>query len=165
MAGMGSRSKTPAGLYGIIAFKAVKGLFFMSLAFGIYSLIDNNLPEEFRRLLHFFKLDPERQFFQNIETHIQAVTPKELIGLASGSLLYSLPSLAEAVGLVMRRSWAGWMAIGESSFFIPIELYELARKFSLPLLGITIINVLIVWYLVQNRERLFAHHGHETDGK
>ncbi len=59
-----------------------------------------------------------------------------------------------------RVSWAGWLAIGESAFFIPIELYELVRpgKFSWYLLGVMVINAFIVWYLFQNHHRLFRHH-------
>ena len=48
--------------------------------------------------------------------------------VAIGSLLYSLFSLVEGVGLMFRVSWAGWLAIGESAFFIPIEILELIHS-------------------------------------
>jgi uncharacterized membrane protein (DUF2068 family) len=51
------------------------------------------------------------------------------------------------------------MAIGESAFFIPIELYELRQHFSWTVLIILGLNILIVWYLLENRHRLFHHHG------
>jgi len=60
---------------------------------------------------------------------------------------------------MFRVGWAGWMAIGESAFFIPIEVYEITHDFSITVLLILAFNVLIVWYLFQNRERLF-HHAH-----
>ena len=62
--------------------------------------------------------------------------------------------------MIFRVSWAGWMAIGESAFFIPIEIYELTRpgKFSWVVLGVLVINIIIVWYLLRNRHRLFRHH-------
>ena len=62
--------------------------------------------------------------------------------------------------MIFRVSWAGWMAIGESAFFVPIEFYELVRKprFSWSIFVLTIINILIVWYLAKNRHRLFHHH-------
>jgi uncharacterized membrane protein (DUF2068 family) len=70
---------------------------------------------------------------------------------------------------MFRISWAGWMAIGESAFFIPIEIYELVRRTSpdrarpghpLTLAIILALNIVIVWYLFQNRHRLFRHHHH-----
>jgi len=83
---------------------------------------------------------------------------------AAGTLFYSLFSLVEGVGLMFRISWAGWLAIGESAFFIPIEVYELSRrsKFSWWLVAVLVINVFIVWYLFKNRHRLFVHHHHAT---
>ncbi len=147
-----------AGLYGIIFYKLIKGLLFLALGLGIYTLTDNNLPEDFRNLVQQLHMDPENEWFQELEQQLAKVTPGQLIKLASGSLLYSLPSLIETVGLFYRWSWAGWMAIVESSFFIPIEIYELGHHFNGVLLILTIINVAIVWYLYRNRERLFPHH-------
>ena len=38
-------------LYAIIAFKLLKGSLFLTLAITVYVLSDNNLPEEFKRLM------------------------------------------------------------------------------------------------------------------
>ena len=86
---------------------------------------------------------------------------------AAGTLIYSLFSLVEAIGLMFRVSWAGWMAIGESAFFIPIEIYELLGRGNrasgrqghpLMILTILAINIFILIYLYRNRARLFKHH-------
>jgi uncharacterized membrane protein (DUF2068 family) len=147
-------------LYFIILIKLIKGIVFLLLARGVYSLSDNNLPEDFRNLLEFFHLDPERKFFTDLATKIGEITPKNLIWLARGTVFYSLFSFVEGIGLTFRASWAGWMAIGESAFFIPIELWELMRHFSWTVLIILGLNILIVWYLLANRRRLFRHHHH-----
>ena len=47
--------------------------------------------------------------------------------LASGTLLYGLFLLVGGTGLAFRANWAIWLAIGESAFFIPIEIFELVR--------------------------------------
>jgi len=145
-------------LYAIIAIKLGKGLLLLLLAAGVYSLHDNNLPDEFRQSLQFFHLDPEKAFFTDLARKISEITPANLVWIARGTVLYSLFSLIEGTGLLFRISWAGWLAIGESAFFIPIEVYELMRRYSLSLVVILGLNILIVWYLFQNRERLF-HHG------
>ncbi len=103
-------------------------------------------------------LDPERKFFASLGDRLQSVTPGNLRWLATGTLLYSLFSLVEGIGLIFRVSWAGWLAIGESAFFVPIEAYELVRNFNMTVLCVLALNVLIVWYLYQNRARLFRHH-------
>jgi uncharacterized membrane protein (DUF2068 family) len=147
-------------LYVIIAIKLFKGTLLLLLALGVYSLSDNNLPQEFRHLLKFFHLDPERRFFAELEDKIAAVSEAKMIWVAGGTSFYSLFSLVEGVGLIFRVSWAGWLAIGESAFFIPIEVFELMKRPSAVVLVILAINVLIVWYLFRNRHWLFRHHHH-----
>lgn len=147
-------------LYVISAIKLIKGALLLLLGLGVYSLSDNNLPAEFRQLLQTLHLDPEKKFFTDLAERIGQITPTNVMWVARGTVFYSLFSLVEGGGLIFRISWAGWLAIGESVFFIPIELYELMHRFTW---GVTIIlglNVLIVWYLFQNRHRLFRHHHH-----
>jgi uncharacterized membrane protein (DUF2068 family) len=151
------KKKAPT-LYGIIVFKLLKGLLFVTLAITAYTLSDNDLPKEFQGLLHHLKLNPERAFFADLARKIGNLTEMNLVWAAVGTLLYSLFSLVEGVGLIFRASWAGWLAIGDSAFFIPIECYELEHHFSWVVLVILGLNILIVWYLLRNRERLFKHH-------
>ncbi len=153
------RKKRAPTLYFIILIKLGKGLLLLLLAAGVYSLHDNNLPQEFRDTLQFFHLDPEKKFFTELANKIAQISPANIVLIARGTGLYSLFSLVEGTGLLFRVPWAGWLAIGESVFFIPIEIYELTmRGFSVSLLVILGLNVMIVWYLVQNRARLFKYH-------
>ncbi len=155
-------------LYVIIAIKLFKGIGLLLLAASAYSLSDNNLPEDFRHVLEFFHLDPEKKFFTDLANKVADITPANLIWLARGTVLYSLFSLVEGIGLMFRISWAGWLAIGESLFFIPIEMHELMHqklwsKGFYVVLVVLVINAFIVWYLFQNRHRLFRHH-HSSHG-
>src|SRR5581483_821361 len=144
-------------LYAIIAMKLLKGAFFLSLAFIAYALSDNDLPYEYRRFLHFLRVNPESKFFADVAIQVGQLTESKVLHVAIGTLVYSLFSLVEGTGLIFRVSWAGWLAIGESAFFIPIEVYELVHRFSRIVFVIMVLNVIIVWYLLENRERLFHH--------
>jgi uncharacterized membrane protein (DUF2068 family) len=154
-------------LYVIIGIKLLKGLFFVTLAIVMYTLSDNDLPAEYKDLLHHLRLNPERKFWIDLAAQIGHLTEAKVLWAAAGTLVYSLFSLVEGVGLMFRISWAGWMAIGESAFFIPIEIYDLVHRtvperphqgHTVTVLIILAINILIVWYLLQNRHRLFRHH-------
>ncbi len=156
-------------LYAIITIKLLKGLLFVTLAIVAYTLSDNDLPADYRHLLQQLRLNPERKFWADLAVQIGHLTEVKVLWAAAGTLVYSMFSLVEAVGLMFRVSWAGWMAIGESAFFIPIEIYELVRRtgperprpgHTVTVLVILAINIVIVWYLFQNRQRLFRHHHH-----
>jgi uncharacterized membrane protein (DUF2068 family) len=152
-------------LYVIIGIKLLKFLLFVTLAITMYTLSDNNLPEEYSSLLHHLRLNPERKFWAELAKRVGEVSERNLVWAAAGTLVYSLFSLVEGIGLLFRVSWAGWMAIGESAFFIPIEVYELMiprepgrSGHPVTVLIILGLNIMIVWYLLQNRHRLFKHH-------
>src|SRR5262249_9370725 len=65
-------------LYVIIVIKLLKGILLMLLGLGVYSLLDNNLPEEFRHLLEIFHLDPEKKFFSDLTERIANITPTDV---------------------------------------------------------------------------------------
>ncbi len=163
-----SKKRAPT-FVGIIVFKLLKGAAFLSLALVLYCLSDNNLPKEYKdflaqpaiqSILHVLRVHPGNKLFTHVAEQIGELTEAKVLWAAAGSCFYSLFSLVEGVGMIFRVSWAGWMAIGESAFFIPIEIYELSRpgKFSWFLVLVLIINIIIVCYLFKNRHRLFRHH-------
>jgi len=147
-------------LYLIVIFKLLKGALFITMAITVYCLSDNNLPVEFQRLMDFLRIHPGNRFWQMLAEKVSRITEVQMVHAAVGTMIYSMFSLVEGTGLAFRVPWAGWLAIGESAFFVPIECRELVKNFSWYLFAVTVCNVLIVWYLYQNRARLFHHHHH-----
>ena len=166
------RKKRAPTLYAIIIIKLLKGLIFVALAIVIYTLSDNDLPAELHHVLQVLRFNPERKFWVDLAKQLSELTETKVLWAAAGTLVYSLFSLIEAFGLMLRIKWIGWMTILESMFFIPIEVFELvhgpppdSNRNAHPILVVTIlaINIMIVWYLLKNRQRLFHHHGHERN--
>ena len=154
-------------LYLIILFKLGKGLLAIFLAVVLYFEPANNIPAEYEQLIsrpvvkqvfHYLRIHPENKFFTRLALHIANVTQAGVRDAAIGALLWALFPLTEGVGLIFRVKWAGWLAIVESAFFVPGEIYELVKEFSWFMVVVAIINTGIVWYLYANRERLFRHH-------
>lgn len=159
-------------LYFIAAIKIIKGLALLLAAAGIFSLAGKDLQGEFDQFVRWVHLDPENRFFINIGDWLDTVTPKNIYTVAGGTLLYGLFLITGGSGLAFRAKWAIWLAIGESAFFIPIEVFEVVRRhipdpeghhamLPHPKIGLAIVlivNVIIVWYLYENRSRLFRHH-------
>lgn len=147
-------------LYFIIAGKLFKGTLALGLALVIFKLAGRDLSEVFNNFLEWFHLDPESRFFSEMGNKLDKVTPANVRWVGIVTVLYSVISLVEGVGLIFRVPWAGWLAIGESAFFIPIEVRELILRPHWFVLGVLAFNVLIVWYLYANRSWLFRHHHH-----
>ena len=111
------------------------------------------------------RIHPENQFFVNLALKIENLTEANVRNAALGTIIWALFPLVEGLGMMYRVVWAGWLAIGESAFFVPIEFFELSRKYSWELLVVTITNIFIVYYLYANRARLFHHHAAPHGGK
>jgi len=177
--------KNPAPTLYIIAIcKLAKGIALVLIAAGIYSLAGKDLQADFDRFLEWVRLDPEHSFFRSISESLADVTPGNVRSAALATGLYGIFLLVGGTGLAIRAKWAIWLTIGESAFFIPIEIFELLphrrpmpgepaedqpvpvpvpahHLFPHPKIGLAIVltlNVIIVWYLLKNRERLFKHH-------
>jgi uncharacterized membrane protein (DUF2068 family) len=166
-----AKPKRAPTLYFIVGVKLLKGLGALLLALGAFRLEDNNLPEDFRRLLEYLHIDPEKKFFLDIADRISEITADNLKWVTKLSIIYGLFMLVQAVGLACRVSWAVWLVILESAFFIPIEIFELVHRhvptpdhphlLAHPKIGVAVVllvNVAIVWYLFQNRDRIIRHH-------
>jgi uncharacterized membrane protein (DUF2068 family) len=147
-----------AGLYTVIAIKAGKGLLLLAIGLGIFSLLDENLRAEFERFVRFIRQDPESELWTALGNRVQRITPQNIRWLASGTVLYAALLFVESLGLARRSSWAVWLAIGETAFFIPLEIFDLVREFRPAVLAVLVVNLLIVAYLARNRRRLFGHH-------
>src|ERR1039458_6054282 len=94
-----TKPKRAPTLYFIIGVKFFKGVAALLLALGAYNLSDNNLPEDFRKLLEFLHLDPEKKFFLELADRVGEITPANLEWLAVGSIIYALFMLKKSTRL------------------------------------------------------------------
>ena len=172
----GDQPKRAPTLYFIALHHIAKGVLLLLTALGIFALhrSGQDLGDLFDQLLRWLHLDPAQKFFMAIGEQLDKVTPANLRVAEMGTLIYGLLLSVGGLGLAFRAHWAVWLAIGESAFFIPIEIYELLRhlsshppvlthveKFSHPVLGLLVllvVNIIIVAYLSINRNTIFRHH-------
>jgi uncharacterized membrane protein (DUF2068 family) len=162
-------------LYFIAVCKLAKGAALLLVAAGIYWMAGRDLQDTFDKFLAWVHLDPEHRFFRNIGEVLATITPGNVRAASLATFLYGLFLIVGGTGLALRAKWAIWLTIGESAFFIPIEVFELTNRraprvdptdephphlFAHPkrgLLIVLILNVLIVCYLYMNRKRLSKH--------
>jgi len=56
--------------------------------------------------------------------------------------------LTEGIGLLLQKKWAAYLTIIATASFVPLEVFELAKKFSVTKVVVIGINVLVVCYLI-----------------
>ena len=66
---------------------------------------------------------------------------------------YAAIFLTEGIGLWYEMSWAAYLAVNSTSFFIPFEVYELLDRITVLRMGILLLNLAIVAYLIRELKR------------
>ena len=63
-----------------------------------------------------------------------------LKAIGVGTFLYALLYLIEGIGLLLRKHWAEYFTVIMTGLFIPLEIYEVARKVTTIRVGLLAIN-------------------------
>ena len=145
------------GLRLIGGFKFVCGLLLVGLGVGLFSHAQADLAEESAHLVASLRLDPDNHYIHSAIEKVSGIKPKQLRAIGAGTFLYALLYLVEGGGLLLRRHWAEYLTVVATGLFIPLEIYEVARRASPIRVGLLAINLAIVAYLVVQLRRK----GHE----
>ena len=141
------RSKSSAVLIAIGVFKMVKAILLIVAGIGAIRLLHKDVADTVLHWTRMLRVDPDNRYVHGALTRIFRVTPKQLRELSVGTFIYAGLFATEGMGLLLRKRWAEYFTLITTGGFIPLELYELARHFTVAKVVITLINVLIVWYL------------------
>ncbi|MSU45690.1 MAG: DUF2127 domain-containing protein [Lacunisphaera sp.] len=136
------------GLRIIAGFEAFKGVIVLIAGFGVLSFLGRDTQQLAEQLVNRMHLDPAHHYPQIFIRAMADVTNTHLWLLASLAALYTAVRLIEAYGLWHGRRWAEWFAALSGSFYVPIEIYELAHRVTWIRAGALILNLIIVAYMV-----------------
>jgi uncharacterized membrane protein (DUF2068 family) len=135
-------------------FKLFKALLLIAVGIGAIKFLHKDLGGTVMHWTEVLRVDPDSRYVHGFLVRIFRVTPKQLKELSLGTFLYAGLFATEGVGLLLRKRWAEYFTIVTTCGLIPLEIFELARHFTVTKLVVTLINVLIVWCLVA---RLRSH--------
>ena len=90
--------------------------------------------------------------------HLFSIQQGTLFKVAVVVALYAALEGAEAVGLWFQKRWAEYLTFIATTLLLPVEIYELSRRFSVLKVITLIINLAVVAYLLYAK-RLFGLRG------
>lgn len=145
----------------IIIERAVRG----SLVFvlGAALLTRSNQVERFvRSWVAELDVNPERRLIPRLLATILRplgeFSPRTVVLIGAGAVLFGLLELTEAVGLARRRRWAEYLTVIAGCIGIPFEISEVLRRQTPVRIGVLLINIAIVVYLAWQKH-LFGLRG------
>jgi uncharacterized membrane protein (DUF2068 family) len=128
--------------------KLFKAAVLVAVSIGALRLLHRDLVSTAMHWIDILRVDPENRYVHRLLEKIFNVTPKQLKELGIGTFLYAALFAVEGIGLLLRKRWAEYFTIVSTSLFIPLEIYEIFHHFTITRVVVTIVNLLIVWYLV-----------------
>ena len=145
------------GLKTIAIVEALKGVVVLLAAAGVVSLVHENAQVIADEIVRHFHLNPASHYPRILLDAVRSLNSSKLWMLAMGAFLYSGIRFIEAYGLWRERAWAEWFGVISGAIYLPVEIYELFRGFSVIKLALLATNLLVVVILARaiqrNRQR------------
>jgi uncharacterized membrane protein (DUF2068 family) len=135
------------GIRLIAYFKLLKGALLLFSGIGLLRLLHRDVAEVVMTWINTLQIDPDNRHIHALIAKASTVSEDRLKELSLGSFFYAGLLLTEGSGLLMQKVWARYLTLILTSSFIPLELWELHRRFSIFKLVVIAANAAIVWYL------------------
>jgi uncharacterized membrane protein (DUF2068 family) len=142
------RKKEPLGFAVIGAMKLGSGVLLLAAGFELFRLMNHDVGEVLQRLVSRMHLDPENRVVHDIVYQLGGIDRARLKEIGIGTLFYAMLHFIEGTGLILRRTWAGYMTVIITSSLLPVEIYELARKLTALRALVLAVNLGFVFYIV-----------------
>ena len=133
-------------------FKLIKGLLLLIVAVKLVTLINKDVGDVFDAFIERNRIDPDNRIVHSITEKISGIDSNQMKMFSVGSFSYAGLLLTEGIGLWMQKRWAEFLTVIATSLLIPIEIYEIYEKFTWVRIAVFVLNLFVVWYLV-NRLR------------
>ena len=94
-----------------------------------------------RTALHWvqvLRVDPDNRFVHGLLAKIFRLTPTQLKELSLGTFIYAGLFTTEGIGLLLRKRWAEYFTIVTTGGLLPLEIFELARHFTIARLAVRV---------------------------
>jgi uncharacterized membrane protein (DUF2068 family) len=150
MTGKTSRGR---GLRIIAAFKLLKALALIAVGIGALKLLHKDTAAIVEHWVNVFRVDPHNHFINQLLEKLSILDDRRLKELSIGTFIYAGVFLVEGVGLALKKRWAEYFTIITTSSFLPIEIYEVARRVSGGKILALVINLAVVVYLIVELRR------------
>ena len=117
------------------------------MGIGALSLLHEDAAAQVTEWIAQLGVDPQNHFIHKLISRLWNVDDKKLEAISAGTFFYAALMLTEGLGLALRKRWAEYFTLVVTSSFVPLEVYELSRHFSVMKIFVIVVNLAIVVYL------------------
>jgi uncharacterized membrane protein (DUF2068 family) len=137
-----------AGLIAIACFKLAKAVALIGLGFGLFRLHDRSTVDRLTDWLLHLSLSTGQEVIDRVIDLLSTLTQRRVTAFGAGAIAYGMLFGVEGVGLWKGKRWAEFLTVISTGVLIPLEIYELTRRFTIVRVAALALNVLAVIYLI-----------------
>lgn len=143
-----TRHKRDRWIQLIGGFKLLKGVLFILLGIGVLKLVHRDVSDLLLRWLTDWHFDPEGRFVNLVLDKAALIDAHRMKQIGIAIFCYAGLDFLEGTGLVLEKTWAEYLTLILTASFLPWELFEILRHPTWIKATLTLVNVLVVVYLV-----------------
>jgi len=143
-----ARNEHASGLLLVGLFKISKVVFFTAVGAEALHLLHGSPAELLMHMISALHLRPDGHLANVLMDRADLIGHHELREGAMASFGYAAVCLVEGIGLMTYQVWAEYLTVVLTTGGLPLEIYELARRFELYKVGVLAINVVVLLYLL-----------------
>ena len=132
----------------IAIFKFLKALGLIAIAFGAIKLMEPATGDMLARWIDALSATSEHPIIQDYLVRLSSYSARRSQAVGVGALLYATLFMIEGIGLWHEAKWAEYLTVVATSLLVPLEVYELVQRVTLPRAAALVINLGAVAYLV-----------------
>jgi uncharacterized membrane protein (DUF2068 family) len=130
------------------SFKLLKGLLFILLGIGALKLLHRDIVDLLTRWLIDWHFDPESRLVNLVLDKAALIDAHRLKQISIAIFCYAGLDFVEGIGLVLEKTWAEYLTLILTASFLPWEFFEIVRHPTWVKAVLTLVNILVVAYLV-----------------
>jgi len=144
-----SEHKKHRGLMAIAALKFVNGFGLLAIGLGALHYLHGDIENDVAHWMELLRADPHNRYLLWLLEKLSNVDDRQLRQLSVGTFFYSALFLLEGTGLAMAKRWAEYLTIVTTASLMPLEMYEIYVRTTVPRVVVLVVNIVVVWYLAR----------------
>jgi len=148
-----SGHKKHRGLMAIAALKFVNGFGLLAIGLGALHYLHGDIENDVAHWMELLRADPHNRYLLWMLEKLSNVDDRQLRQLSVGTFFYSALFLLEGTGLAIAKRWAEYLTIVTTASLMPLEMYEIYVRTTVPRVVVLVVNIVVVWYLAMELKR------------
>jgi uncharacterized membrane protein (DUF2068 family) len=129
-------------------FKLVKASILLVVALGAISLLDVKIRAEALHRITMLSGDAHFRMLERFANMVGIATKGRIEMISLGSFFYAALFATEGIGLLLQKRWAEYFTSIVTASFLPLEIYEIAKRADTLKIGLLAINIAVLIYLI-----------------